>query len=284
MLVISGEKVAILRSGTLVLTTRAIVILIGIVVISACGQNHYRAPVTDMIQPPSRKVSTHIVASGETLYSIAWRYDLDYASLARVNNIGPGYRIYPGQVLNLNVESRKPWTQPSEVKPGPEPAVRKPPATNPSATEEVKNLSRSKNETSSIKLETNQSNSSQPLVWQWPIKGKILTDFRGNNGLQKGIDIKGKLGDAVLAASTGVVVYSGDGLRGYGKLLIVKHNDTYLSAYAHNRRLLVTEGDVVQAGQKIAEVGSTGTNTDKLYFEIRRDGKPVNPLLYLPKN
>src|SRR5690606_1533472 len=114
MLVISGEKVAILRLDALILTTRVIVILIIFVVISACQQNHYRAPVTDMIQPPSRKVSTHIVASGETLYSIAWRYDLDYASLAQANNIGPGYRIYPGQVLNLNVESRKPWTRSEE--------------------------------------------------------------------------------------------------------------------------------------------------------------------------
>lgn len=214
MLVISGEKVAILNLYAVCTATKAFVISIIFVVLGACGQNHYRAPVTDMIQPPPRKMSTHTVAPGETLYSIAWRYDLDYAALARANDIGSGYRIFPGQVLNLNVESRKPWSRSTKTESKPGSEVKISPTVPPSATEEVKNLSRSKKETSQPKLETNQSNSSQILSWRWPIQGQILTQFRAKNGLQKGIDIKGNLGDAVVAASTGVVVYSGDGLRG----------------------------------------------------------------------
>jgi lipoprotein NlpD len=110
----------------------------------------------------------------------------------------------------------------------------------------------------------------------------VVDGFNPSAGLNKGIDIQGKLGEPVVAAADGEVVYSGTGLRGYGKLLIVKHNEQYLSAYAHNRVLLVAEGDRVKAGQKIAEVGFSGTNTAKLHFEIRLDGKPVNPLQYLP--
>jgi lipoprotein NlpD len=110
-----------------------------------------------------------------------------------------------------------------------------------------------------------------------------LSSFQGNNGLNKGIDLGGKLGEPVLAAASGQVVYSGSGLRGYGKLLIIKHNETFLSAYAHNDRLLVKEGDLVKVGQRIADMGSSGTDRVKLHFEIRRDGTPVDPLKFLPR-
>ena len=110
-----------------------------------------------------------------------------------------------------------------------------------------------------------------------------MSSFQGSNALNKGIDLGGKLGEPVLAAADGQVVYSGSGLRGYGKLLIVKHNETFLSAYAHNDRLLVKEGDFVKAGQRIADMGSSGTDRVKLHFEIRRDGTPVDPLKFLPR-
>jgi lipoprotein NlpD len=119
--------------------------------------------------------------------------------------------------------------------------------------------------------------------WHWPVAGVILSSFQGNNGLNKGIDLGGKLGEPVLAAASGQVVYSGSGLRGYGKLLIIKHNETFLSAYAHNDRLLVKEGDLVKVGQRIADMGSSGTDRVKLHFEIRRDGTPVDPLKFLPR-
>jgi len=110
----------------------------------------------------------------------------------------------------------------------------------------------------------------------------VIESFSLSGRINKGIDLAGRKGEPVFAAADGKVVYSGTGLVGYGNLIIIKHNETFLSAYAHNSRLLLSEGDIAKAGQKIAEIGSTGANRDKLHFEIRRDGKPVNPMTYLP--
>lgn len=212
-----------------------------------------------------------MVAPGETLYSIALRYDLDHKKLSQVNNLGQSSQIRPGQVLNLDVASYVP-----------------PPAPKPSSKstwQRVKEVvpSVSKDRTKAKAPPAPAPASAGSLVWHWPVKGKVLESFNPEAGLNKGIDIQGKLGEPVNAAALGEVVYAGSGLRGYGKLLIVKHNEKYLSAYAHNRVLHVAEGDKVKAGQKIAEVGYSGTDTAKLHFEIRRDGKPVNPLQYLPR-
>ena len=118
------------------------------------------------------------------------------------------------------------------------------------------------------------------VEWGWPAQGKIVAGF--SEASNKGLDIAGKLGDPVIASAPGRVVYSGSGLRGYGKLVIIKHNKTYLSAYAHNREILVKEGQSVVKGQKIAEVGNTDSDRPKLHFEIRKLGKPVDPAKYLP--
>ena len=119
------------------------------------------------------------------------------------------------------------------------------------------------------------------LDWAWPTKGKIIAGFSDNANL-KGIDIAGTAGQAIHASAPGRVVYAGNGLRGYGKLIIIKHNATYLSAYAHNREILVKEGQQVMRGQKIAEMGNTDADQVKLHFEIRRQGKPMDPAKYLP--
>jgi lipoprotein NlpD len=116
--------------------------------------------------------------------------------------------------------------------------------------------------------------------WMWPAAGRVLDNFETNT---KGVSISGRLGESVLAAGPGRVVYSGSGLRGYGQLVIIKHNETFLSAYAHNSRILVKEGDAVRRGQKIAEIGATDTDRPKLHFEIRRSGKPVDPIAFLPE-
>jgi lipoprotein NlpD len=118
------------------------------------------------------------------------------------------------------------------------------------------------------------------VEWIWPVPGRVLDNFETNT---KGVSISGRLGEAVVAAGAGRVVYSGSGLRGYGQLVIIKHNETFLSAYAHNSRILVKEGDAVKRGQKIAEVGATDTDRPKLHFEIRRSGKPVDPIALLPE-
>jgi lipoprotein NlpD len=120
--------------------------------------------------------------------------------------------------------------------------------------------------------------------WSWPARGQLLARFQSNGSLNKGIDIAGQLGEPVRAASDGAVVYAGRGLIGYGDMIIIKHDETYLSAYAHNSRLLVKEGDQVKVGQVIAEMGSSGTDRVKLHFEIRRKGQPVDPLAYLPRS
>jgi lipoprotein NlpD len=121
------------------------------------------------------------------------------------------------------------------------------------------------------------------VAWRWPADGQLSSTFAAGNPTRQGIDIGGRAGDPVRAAADGSVVYSGNGLIGYGELIIIKHNASFLSAYGHNRKRLVKEGDRVKAGQVIAEMGSSGANRDSLHFEVRRNGKPANPLDFLPR-
>jgi len=127
-----------------------------------------------------------------------------------------------------------------------------------------------------------QPTDDEDIKWSWPTQGKVVASF--NEATNKGLDISGSTGQAINAASSGKVIYSGSDLRGYGKLVIIKHNKTYLSVYAHNSKIIVKEGQVVGAGQKIAEMGNTDSNTVKLHFEIRRLGKSVDPAKYLNQN
>jgi lipoprotein NlpD len=233
----------------------------------------------------------YTVSKGETLYSISWRYGYDHREVAAWNNIGPPYNIYPGQQLLLipphqryakprpqadrTVAGNKattPSAQPGEATVT-RPAVvatrtpRPPPATSRPARRVEKPPA---------------SHQQKGIAWRWPSSGVVVSGFSPAKG-KKGLDIRGKLGQQIIAAADGNVVYSGSGLIGYGNLVIIKHNDTYLSAYGHNRRLLVKEGESVKQGEKIAEMGDSGKEGVILHFEIRRDGKPVNPLGYLPK-
>jgi lipoprotein NlpD len=121
------------------------------------------------------------------------------------------------------------------------------------------------------------------IGWRWPVKGSVIDRFMAGDATHQGVDIAGNDGDPVLSAADGVVVYSGSGLVGYGELIIIKHSDEWLSAYGHNRKRLVQEGQRVKAGQQIAEMGRTGANRDMLHFEIRRNGRPVDPQQYLPQ-
>ena len=229
--------------------------------LAACSHDPSSVVVTDLRSPPTVTSGSHIVREGETLYSIAWMYGRDFRELADNNSIRSPFLIHPGQTISLNQRSRPVAAPPKRTS---SPAkkqvvkkttpVRKPPA-SPMPTQ---------------------------VVWQWPAKGNVIKGFALKGSVNKGIDIGGKLGEPVVAAAAGEVVYSGSDLAGYGRLVIMKHNNSYLSAYAHNRELLVREGDSVKAGQKIAEIGSTGTTEPKLHFEIRRDGKPVDPMRFLP--
>ncbi len=205
----------------------------------------------------------HVVRKGETLYSIAWQYGLDYRTMAARNGIRPPYTIYPGQRLKVKAIRQASKSAKS---------VTKPPAAKGSRAGTGKTTARqAPARTAPVRLH-----------WQWPVRGKVIRRFEAGDPRRQGIDIAARAGTPVRAAAAGKVVYSGNGLRGYGNLVIIKHNDIWFSAYAHNRRIRVRENDEVKAGQTIADMGSTGTNRVELHFEIRRNGKPVDPLRYLP--
>jgi lipoprotein NlpD len=232
-----------------------------------------------------RKISSppsyYTVRKGDTLYSISWRYGMDYKDVARINNIRSPYTIYVGQKIRFKSNSKRAVTQrPSSssstqtqsVKPSPVPQAKPVPAPKPATATKAE-----------PKVSKEPFVGNQNLQWRWPTEGRVVSTYSNSSPGRKGIDIAGKAGQPVYAAASGKVVYSGNSLPRYGNLLIIKHNDVYLSAYAHSDRLLVKEGEVVKSGQKIALMGRTGTQRDQLHFEIRRNGKPVDPMRFLPK-
>ncbi len=230
---------------------------------------------------------SYIVRKGDTLYSISFRYGMDYRDLARANDIGPPYTIYVGQKLKLRgitttQRSRVAASQPKTTVPKSVPKTQTATASPPRSASKTSSPAAKPAETSSQSIPSTPSGTANP-AWRWPTKGPLLSSFSEAAATRKGIKIAGKAGQDVIASAAGRVVYSGNGLPRYGNLLIIKHNDVYLSAYAYNQTLLVKEGDNVQSGQKIATLGRTGTQRDQLHFEIRRNGKPVDPLRYLPK-
>ena len=222
-------------------------------------------PAATAATPSAAGPNVHTVQKGETLFSIATRYDVTVSELAALNNIAPPYTLRQGQTLKLAVRKERPIarteTKHVEKKPTPRTAPVAAPTKQPAPTVNVK--------TASVR------------DWGWPADGGLLSRFGTGSG--KGVDIGGKIGQSIVAAAPGTVVYQGSGLRGYGQLIIVKHNTDFLSAYAHCDKIVVREGNVIKRGQKIAEMGSTGTDRVKLHFEIRYRGTPVDPLDYLPK-
>jgi len=270
--------------------------------LAACGSAPRTVPVVDRTtpaQPPSGPAATagressrlvdadtYIVKRGDTLIRIALDYGEDWRDIAQWNNLEDPNQIRPGQVLRVTrpgstaakpadnsvaqvtpvtpppQSASRPLDTPAPASPTPAPAT---PATPPAAPAAPP----ARNDPPGERVE-----------WGWPAGGKIIENFHESRN--KGLDIAGSLGDPVLAAADGKVVYSGSGLRGYGQLIIIKHNNTFLSAYAHNRAMLVKEGQAVRRGQKIAELGNTDAESPRVHFEIRRQGRPVDPASYLP--
>lgn len=251
----------------------------------------------------------YIVQKGDTLYSIALGHELDYKELAQWNNISDPATISAGQQLRLKLPPDAVVTAPLLTTPGVEgrpvdsleakplppsgmlktepKAVKLPYSDQALAQMQKSEALRAKTEPAPEPKPESKTESKIPeaavseIDWGWPATGKVVSGFSESANL-KGVDIAGQLGQPVLASAPGKVVYSGSSLRGYGKLIIIKHNDTYLSAYAHNSEILVKEGQAVVKGQKIGEMGNSDADQVKLHFEIRRLGKPVDPLKYLP--
>jgi len=215
-----------------------------VIILSGCSlvSKKQPAPVVALKNKPQiiKQRTIHHVKSGDTVYIIAWLYDMDFYDLATFNHLKAPYKIVAGQKLYLKPQHSK---APQAQKPKKQ---KKPISTTVHA-------------------------------WCWPAQGKMI---RAN----KGIDISGKYGSPIKATAGGKVVYSGSALRGYGKLLIIKHNEQYLSAYAHNSELLAKEGEQIKRGQIIAKMGNTDPRHTKLHFEIRKNGKPINPLSLLPRS
>ena len=297
-------------------------ITVMILLLAAGCSSRYQAPVADTAEGPRSLYQgrVHRVNTGETLYAIALMYELDYQELARANGIAPPYTIYTDQILRVNLgaaaapgraaagaapiqAARQPQTAvtapvtitrgsdtrrdaqeisraPLPSAPAPrtaaEPAPASPPPRSTAAAPPPESLG------SAPRAAPGEFSGSGPVTWAWPAGGALLARYSDSGTENKGIDIGGRSGDAVLAAADGEVVYAGSGLLRYGGMIILKHNDDFLSAYAHNSRLLVGEGQRVSRGQKIAELGSTGIDREMLHFEIRLEGKPVDPLRYLP--
>jgi len=244
------------NSGSLAKWGVVFVLLLGL---TGCFDKPRLAPVINAWYQPNAK-NTYLVRQGDTIYSIAWAFGLDYRALAKANHLKAPYEITVGEHLRMTTIARGHATR----------------SFSPAMTDQAVEAHQPIATTTSHALL-----SKGYLQWRWPTKGRLVERFTPNITGSQGIYIAGRWGQPVLAAAGGEVVYSGDGVRGYDNLIIIKHNRQFLSAYAFNQRNLVKVGDIVQAGSVIARMGRNNAGQTLLYFEIRRDGRPVNPLQFL---
>lgn len=246
---------------------------LGSLLILAACQSGYQTTKNAKTSSPTKAAASekqpagsYTVKPGDTLFGISFRAGLNYRDVAAWNGIEEPYTIRAGQKLRLSPAKQSAGGQKSAALPNTKPAMGKPVVVTAPAT-----------------LKNDPAPAVSNIPWQWPTKGELVGRYVADDKTSQGINIAGKAGQKITAAADGVVVYSGAGLIGYGELLIVKHSNEWISAYAHNDKRLVAEGVKVKAGQHIADMGRTGAVRDMLHFEIRRNGKPVDPLLYLPK-
>jgi lipoprotein NlpD len=268
-------------------------------VLAGCAGTETRAPVVDLTNSPAASTpaagGTYVVKPGDTLYKISRANSVDVDSLKRWNNISDSNRLTVGQVLKLSAPAGgfaatttppKPQARPLDQKeespqPQPLPPPSEEPATpaTPATTAPPPTVTPAAPPAPAETPTPARAADAGVINWAWPASGQVLQTFNANT---KGIDIAGNPGDPVTAAADGKVMYSGNGVRGLGNLIIINHNNGFITAYAHNRALLVKTGQDVKRGTKVAEIGQTDATSPRLHFEIRRQGTPVDPLQYLP--
>ncbi len=265
------------------------------ILLSACS-SHTPAPVANLnkdysqLERGSFRGDSYTVRKGDTLYFISYVTGQNVKDIVSLNNLAPPYIIYPGQRLAIPSGSRSSSSSVSAPVVKPTPVSKPKPVSKPveqktdnKTVAQAKPKEYSENSNVNKPVTTKPSTTPSTSKWAWPVKGKIIARFSNSENGNRGIDIAGTRGEAIKATAAGVVVYAGDALPGYGNLVIIKHGEDYLSAYAHNDKILVKEQQTVKAGQKIASMGSTGASSVRLHFEIRYKGKSVDPMRYLPK-
>jgi lipoprotein NlpD len=253
--------------------SRGLLTILFATLIFGCASKPVNLPVIN--KSPDRVIpDAYAVKPGDSIYNIAWAYGIDFLDIAEWNELKKPYPVKPGQVLLLREQVVKatPLAQGTEE-------IQKEAIATALPAHEPASVSKPAATTTQSKTET-VSFSSSPGKWNWPAEGKLVGKYSPSSG-SNGIQIAGREGSAIKATAGGEVVYVGEGIRGYGKLVIVKHSPQFLSAYAHNRDILVKEGQSVKAGFQIASMGSSGAQSTMLHFEIRKDGKPVDPLQFL---
>lgn len=264
-------------------------LIITLLLVGSCSSRIQPAPVMTLNTTVAKQNNlteiageSYQVQKGDTLFAVAFYSGNDYRDIAKYNNLSPPYSIYPGQTLKLVIAPVKNNNNKNNGVPPKSRDIAKvivdPKKTQAYGESEEKiHLKKSKNE---------YKPSNKPyrnLAWVWPATGKSTSAVVGSDGTNRGVDIKGELYSPILAAASGKVVYAGNALKGYGNLVIIKHENNLLSAYAHNNTILVGEQTYVKQGQQVATMGSTGSSDVMLHFEIRRKGKSLDPLKFLPK-
>lgn len=292
-----------------------VLLVFAITLLQACSGRSAPAPVEQLytgktyrdFEANSINDKEYEVQSGETLYSIAFRTNLDVQDIAQINNLHKPYTIYPGQKLNLESALERDATTARKAQPATSAKQNKKTSDNtqnnikrPVANTKKKGYGQKTSTRKTVEKQADKGTQSQSverierpevaqlsndnIVWRWPSSGKIIADFSLREQGNKGIDFAGNRGSSVNAAAAGKVVYVGSALRGFGNLIILKHNDDFITAYAHNEDILVKEKEWVDVGETIGRMGDSGSSRVKLHFEVRFRGKSVNPRHYLPKS
>ncbi|HLR29635.1 MAG TPA: peptidoglycan DD-metalloendopeptidase family protein [Paenalcaligenes sp.] len=263
-------------------------------VLAGCSSTDKRAPITDLSVSPDETIAQvtesdskeYTVQPGDTLYKIAREHNAKVHEIAQANQITDPSQLSVGQTLVVPGAGTAP-SSPPDISSGSQVVAAPVDVAGSESQAQAKPVKTPEADQTKAESDKSEEGSSAPrasdadlIKWDWPNQGKVIKEFTPSS---KGIDIAGQVGDPVLAAADGKVMYAGNGVRGLGNLILLGHSDGFITAYAHNDELLVKMGEQVTKGQKVATLGESEADSPRLHFEIRRRGTPVNPMSYLPK-